>query len=93
LACFVKFALIEYTKEEALEEIRKIINDANWTDNIDEELGRGIKAFMEKNKITDEEVKELIKNNKTFKEQKKYLVLEIFKENVFSQVKEELPKQ
>lgn len=91
--CFVTFVLFEYKKENAIEEIKKIINNTNWTDNLDEELGRGIKAFMEKNNITDEKVKELINDNKILTEKRKNFVLSIFQENVFSQVKEELPKQ
>lgn len=91
--CFVTFVLFEYKKENAIEGIKKIINNTNWTDNIDEELGRGIKSFMEKNNITDEKVKELINDNKILTTQRKKFVLEIFSEKVFSQVKEELPKQ
>lgn len=98
--CFFTFVLFEYTsvlseykKENAIKEIKKIINNTNWTDNIDEELGRGIKSFMEKNNITDEKVKELINDNKILTTQRKKFVLEIFSEKVFSQVKEELPKQ
>lgn len=48
---------------------------------------------MEKNNITDEKVKELINDNKILTEKRKNFVLSIFQENVFSQVKEELPKQ
>ncbi len=88
------FYCFKYTKENAIDKITKFIEDPNFICNIDDtQLGQAIKQFMIKNNLSDEEIKELIKNNKKLDDNKKESFLQIFSEKVFSQAKKKSSKK